>query len=193
MEAGLWLSFKRHLRFLRKTGFVNSEDRLTADGLWASKLRVDQPLLIAEAIRQRALEALGPELLAGVLAPFVWDRLVDVALRMEEPSRLDEVERGFDRVLRAVESIRVLKRKRGFESPPLLFWPAVALYLWTEGTDWDALIAQVPVDEGDMASLIMRTADHLRQVANLRETHPDLAVIAGRAIDRILREPVYFE
>jgi superfamily II RNA helicase len=47
------------------------------------------------------------------------------------------------------------------------------------------------VDEGDMASLIMRTADHLRQVANLKETHPRLAETAEEAIRRILREPVY--
>jgi len=193
MDAGLWLSFKRHLRFLGKTGFVDADDRLTTDGLWASKLRVDQPLLIAEAIRRGALEALSPEHLAGALAPFVWDRVMDVALRMEDPSRLDEMAQVFDRVLGAIEPIRALKRQRGFESPPLLFWPAVALSLWTGGMAWNALIEQVPVDEGDMASLLMRTADHLRQVANLRKTHPDLAGVAIRAVDRILREPVYFD
>jgi hypothetical protein len=51
----------------------------------------------------------------------------------------------------------------------------------------------IPVDEGDLASLIVRTADHLRQVTNLSETHPDLTSTAGTAIEQILREPVFIE
>jgi hypothetical protein len=51
----------------------------------------------------------------------------------------------------------------------------------------------IPIDEGDLASLMVRTADHLRQVTNLRETHPDLADTARTAIENILREPVFIE
>jgi len=38
--------------------------------------------------------------------------------------------------------------------------------------------------------LILRTADNLRQVATLRDTHPALAEKARLAISLILREPV---
>jgi hypothetical protein len=55
------------------------------------------------------------------------------------------------------------------------------------------LLLAIPIDEGDMASLIVRTADHLRQVTNLRETHPELALTAEEAINSILREPAHFE
>jgi hypothetical protein len=44
-----------------------------------------------------------------------------------------------------------------------------------------------------MASLIVRTADHLRQVGNLGETHPDITAIAGEAIALIQREPVVID
>jgi superfamily II RNA helicase len=63
--------------------------------------------------------------------------------------------------------------------------------MWARGISWEELLHLVAADEGDMASLIMRTADHLRQVADLRETHPRLASVAGEAIDLILRAPVY--
>jgi ATP-dependent RNA helicase HelY len=46
------------------------------------------------------------------------------------------------------------------------------------------------VDEGDMASLILRTADHLRQATNLKDSHPEIVSVAQTAIERILREPV---
>ena len=78
-------------------------------------------------------------------------------------------------------------------NPQVFFWPAAALFLWARGISWEQLIAIIPVDDGDMASLIVRTADHLRQVANLKETHPDLAKTAGTAIEHILREPVFIE
>ena len=187
----LWLNFKRHVRFLKVTGFVDDMDQLTPDGEWASKLRLDQPLLIAEVIRKGALEGVSPEILAGGLAPFVWDRVQEVELRIKGIKDITGLQSMFDRILKSIEGIRGLKSKQGFETPPISFWPAAALYLWAKGVPWKNLLEAVAIDEGDMASLIMRTADHLRQVANLRETHPELASTAEQGIALILREPVY--
>jgi superfamily II RNA helicase len=63
--------------------------------------------------------------------------------------------------------------------------------MWAKGAPWETLMETVSVGEGDLASLIMRTADHLRQVAALRDTHPVLAGAAAESIALILREPVY--
>jgi superfamily II RNA helicase len=191
VKGGLWPSFKRHLRFLQENGFVDERHRLTPDGFWASKLRLDQPLLIAEAIRKDAMDAERPEILAGSLAPFVWDKVQEVPLQAPGAVALDEIQEAFRRIMEEIRGMRVRKAKRGFQGPPLLFWPAAALYGWSSGMSWEELLLMAPVDEGDMASLIMRTADHLRQVANLKETHPRLAATAEKAVHRILREPVY--
>jgi ATP-dependent RNA helicase HelY len=190
---GLWLSFKKHLRFLKETGFVDSRDRLTQDGLWASKLRLDHPLLIAEAIRRGAFSEASPEVLAGCLAPFVWDRVVEMEYRIESPVELGGVETAFRRTLERIEDLARLQTIRGFKSPKILFWPCAALFLWASGVPWRKLLTVIEVDEGDLTSLIARTADHLRQVANLAETHPDVSSVAAKAIDLILREPVLIE
>lgn len=191
MGGGLWLSFKRHLRFLKETGFVDADDLLTSDGYWASKLRLDQPLLIAEAIRTGAFDDVSPEVLAGGLAPFVWDRALDVELRGKEIRNLTTLEDRFGDIMAHIETLRWLKTRRGFESPPIRFWPCAALYYWAKKAPWEQLMNIVAIDEGDMASLIMRTADHLRQITNLKESHPELAQLAEHAIERIQREPVY--
>jgi hypothetical protein len=46
------------------------------------------------------------------------------------------------------------------------------------------------LDEGDLAMLICRTADSLRQLEGLTLTHPLLAASATEAIQILLREPV---
>jgi ATP-dependent RNA helicase HelY len=191
--GGLWLSFKRYLRFLKETRFVDERDRLTPDGIWASKLRLDHPLLIAEAIREGGFDEVTPETMAGCLAPFVWDRGQDLETKVRSPVALGAMEQSFHRLLGSLEQMRALLARRGFANPQIPFWPAAALFLWAKEMDWQKLLFSVPVDEGDMASLIVRTADHLRQVANLEETHPELASRATQAIRLILREPVHIE
>jgi superfamily II RNA helicase len=193
MRAVPWLNFKRHLRFLKETGFVDSEDRLTADGEWASKLRLDHPLLIAEAIRKGGFAGLSPPAMAGCLAPFVWDRFLDRDLVVEAPRSLSEMWQAFERMLELIEGTRVLTTKRRFENPEIFFWPASALFLWAKGRSWEEVLSTAPVDEGDVTSLITRTADHLRQMTNLKESHPGLAATAEKAIAQVLREPVHIE
>ena len=51
-------------------------------------------------------------------------------------------------------------------------------------------ISAMNIEEGDLAMLIFRTADNLRQIASLSETHPVQSRKALEAIDLILREPV---
>ena len=189
----LWMSFKKHLRFLKRTGFAEKDDTLTGDGLWASRLRIDQPLLIAEAIRKEAFDGLTPAMMAAALAPFVWDRPVDISVTDWKAFDLSAPLELWARITDSIGDIMNLKTAAGLESPPLQFWPAAAVYLWAGGTGWETLSRFISVDEGDLASLVMRTADHLRQIKNLSDTHPALARTAGEAIALIMREPVYIE
>jgi ATP-dependent RNA helicase HelY len=191
LGEGLWISFKRHLRFLKETSFADEMDKLTPDGIWASKLRLDHPLLIAEAIKQGAFSDLSPEEIAGCIAIFIWDRDQQVEMRVDDQEDLTEMEDAFDRIIESIEGIRKLMVKRGFKNPPLLFWPGAALFMWARGISWERILSFISIGEGDMASLIIRTADHLRQVIAISDTHPVLAETAKKAIDLVLREPVY--
>jgi superfamily II RNA helicase len=81
----------------------------------------------------------------------------------------------------------------GFAIPPFPFWAVVTVYYWAKGSTWESVREIAGMDEGDLAMVILRTADHLRQIESLSETHPRLAQSARRAIDLILREPVLVE
>ena len=73
------------------------------------------------------------------------------------------------------------------------FWAVVTLYHWARGESWERVREISGMDEGDLAMVILRTADHLRQIESLAESHPRLAASARKAIERILREPVLME
>jgi len=189
-QMDLWMDFQRHLRLLREEGFVGMDNRLTENGVWASKLRLDQPLLIAECLRRGVFPREDEKLFAAVIAPFVYDGDQDLTVIREElPGRLT---RSYDRVLKTLSPLAGRLKTGGFPVAPLFLWPAVVIYEWAAGGDWDRIIRKAGIADGDMAMLIMRTADNLRQVMSLRETHPEMAALAAEARGAILREPVVF-
>jgi ATP-dependent RNA helicase HelY len=90
----------------------------------------------------------------------------------------------------ALHPLRRRLRQSGFAANPLSFWPAAAIYFWISGAKWEELLDISGLDEGDLAMLIYRTADSLRQLEGLSQSHPHLAASATEAIKRLLREPV---
>ena len=189
-RSELWRDFQRHLDFLVLNGYVDGDGKLTEDGIWASKLRLDQPLIIAELIRKNMLGDLAPELLAGIIAIFVNDKFKDIDLNQGMHWDKRPLLSAYYRMKSAVEGILALKKEHGFYVPQMQFWPAAALYNWTAGESWERVIELTSIDEGDLAMLVFRTADNLRQIASLEATHPVLAAKAKSTIELLLREPV---
>lgn len=186
----LWHEFTRHCDFLVMNGFSNPDGSLTEDGYWAAKLRLDQPLIIAELIRKGVLEQLTPELLCAIIAVFVNDKFRD--LDQDEKVRWDrqKLKKCYALMKSEIEAIVARKKQHGFSVPNVQFWPAAALYLWSMQHSWEDVLQLTGTDEGDLAMLIFRTADNLRQIVSLEATHPELAAKAGSCIRLLLREPV---
>ncbi|MHC1730052.1 MAG: DEAD/DEAH box helicase [Syntrophobacteraceae bacterium] len=190
-QEQLWRSFTRHYRLLQAEGYVDEGGKLTPDGMWACKLRIDQPLLISEGIRKNVFPQNRPELLAALIAPFVMDRdrQGDVQLA-SQVYKYPDLAKPFFQMLKLLQRIRERLQSDGFEIPPLPFWTVITIYHWAKGLSWDQVREISGMDEGDLAMLVLRTADHLRQIESLSESHPQLAKSAGEAIRLLLREPV---
>lgn len=185
----LWTDFARHLRFLKEEGFVDGQDYLTENGLWASKLRLDQPLLIAECLRRDILPKGDEKLLAALMAPFIYDG--DQELFYRNPPR--KLREASHKVATTLKPLMERMRQAGFKVNTLYFWTSAVIYDWARGFEWDTIIREAGMADGDLAMLILRTADNLRQIMSLKETHPEMAELAAKARDAILREPVVFE
>jgi superfamily II RNA helicase len=187
----LWQDFLRHKAFLQETGFVDLEDTLTWEGQWAAQLRLDHPLLVAEAIRKGSFEEAPPEILAAMIAPFVTDSDRNEELDRALTVQSKELTRRMEGMRRDLKDLSRLMKRSGFEISEIPTWPGLAAFLWAKGVSWEALLRAVPLEEGAMAMMITRTADHLNQIVGLRRSHPGLAAVAAEAIALIFREPVW--
>lgn len=79
---------------------------------------------------------------------------------------------------------------RGFEVRPIPLWPAATIYAWANGQPWEKVLEIAGMAEGDLAMLVSRAADNLRQIASLTRVYAAIARNAVEAIAIILREPV---
>ncbi len=185
----LWQSFLQHLDFLKKKKYVAEDDSLTDDGIWASQLRIDHPLMVAEGFRRNLFPADDPALLAAIMASLVNERETDDAsiLADEIPENLEE---AFATVDDGLLPFVMELENDGFDAPVFYLRPAITLYMWARGTEWEELLTFWDGAEGDLAMLIMRTADNLRHIGNLSGVFPAAAGSAKQAVDRILRDPV---
>lgn len=187
-DSLLWDAFLRHLDFLVETGFVDPEGRLTSDGYWASHLRIDHPLLVAEGLRTGLFPYSDPALLAGAMAVFVNDREVEedsYGKESEDPIyvALSDLRKGLRPFLKHL-------KKKGFVISPLYVKPAIAIYRWAKEESWEKVCNYTKMAEGDMARLISRTADNLRHLCGLGEVFPHISESAEKAIELIMRDPV---
>ncbi len=188
----LWRDFQLHLAFLKQEGFVNENDLLTEDGFWASRLRIDSPLLVAEGFRLNLFPDNDPALLAALISSFVNERESDDTLinKSKLPKKLIT---SFVRVKRLLQPFAKNMMISGFDVTPLYLKPSVTIYAWALGQPWDDVLRGSGLAEGDLARLILRTADNLNHISNLKEHFPDIAKTADKSIDLILRDPVVTE
>jgi ATP-dependent RNA helicase HelY len=184
----LWRDFLHHLNFLKDTGYVTEQGMLTADGTWASQLRVDQPLMIAQGFRLGIFPESDPALLAAVITLFVNERESDDTIeKMFKPKTLLAT---FRKVKTSLEPFAKQMTDRGFDVRPLFLRPAATIYAWATGQPWEKVLSVAKMEEGDLAMLILRTADNLRHIRTLTRVFPEAAETSARSIELIMRYPV---
>ncbi len=185
----LWQDFLHHLDFLKEKEYVTEDDQLTEDGSWASQLRIDHPLMVAEGFRQGLFPQSDPAVLAAIMAAFVNERETDD----DSIHPADVPEDLFDAFNTIREGLRPFAQEmlaNEFDAPYLFLRPALSIYKWANGAAWEETFAFWDSAEGDLAKLVLRTADNLRHIGNLGEVFPTAASSARQAIDRILKAPV---
>lgn len=190
----LYSDFLNHFDFLVQTGFADSSGSLTEDGRWASQLRVDQPLMIAEGFRRDLFPEDNPVLLAALIAGFVNEKEEQEGSKKSTVS--NKLKKAFNKTVKGIQPFQFMMMDHGFRVRPLALSPCWAIYQWASGLrTWEQILMNCELSDGDFSMLVLRTADNLRHIASLAPVFPKASESALKAIKRMLREPVitFFE
>ncbi len=178
----------RSLEGLTKLGYVEGSG-LTEKGAWAANLCTSLVLELGEAIHDHLLTDVTEEVLVGLVASLAGDPHRPYFAIKANPIK-KEYFRKLDEILKRVRS-----SYESATSSEVAVLPDAALTVltWMDAKSWDefsGLLRLSGVAEGDVARLVMQTADHLNQISRLRETHPELALMAAEGRMKILKPPL---
>ena len=145
-------------------------------------------MIIAECFRKKIFPERNPAFLAAFVAVFVNEReFFDKAFMSAAPENLKKI---FGDMTKRLKPFHNLLLKNHFSARPLFFAPAVIIYSWASGAAWEETLDISGLAEGDLAMLILRTADNLRHIRALKDIFPKISGTAALAIDLLMKEPV---
>ncbi len=182
-----WNKFLAHRSVLYDMGYLKA-DFPTEQGVTTSQIRSENELYISEIIFSNVLDGLSPAQLAAVVCAITTEDL-----------RIDIPYLPFSQVVRkTLNLIRNIRRKiekvqnRYLVEAPLYINPYFSslIELWVEGAEWETIIEQIDMGEGDIVRAFKRTVDVLRQFTTIDNVPESLVFTAREAIEKIMREPV---
>ena len=182
-----WNKFLAHRSVLIDMGYL-VDDYPTAKGVTTAQIRSENELFISEIIFSGVLENLTPSQLAGVICAITTEDLrIDIPYRpFSEPIRKTlNLIRNIRRKLEKVQS-------RYQVDAPMYINPYFAsmIELWVEGAEWETVIEDIDMGEGDIVRSFKRVVDVLRQFTTISNVPEALVFTAREAIEKIQREPV---
>lgn len=183
-----WRQFVNLVNVLEETGYL-LEGYPTEKGLMAASVRSENEVFFTELINSGLLDGLSPSELAAVLC----------AATSEEPRGIQTVRMHVSPQARmALQEARGILKKlwktqvnNEVEMPILLnhhFSPFIEF--WAEGWNWDDLIKNAEVSEGDLVRTFKRTIDLLRQLTIIPNVPNSLVETARLAMLCIDRDPI---
>ncbi len=182
-----WNKFLAHRSVLNAFGYL-SDDYPTEKGVMTAQIRSENELFIAEIINSHVLENLTPSQLAGVICAITTEELrIDIPyIPFSEPVR---------KTLNLIRNIRRKVEKAQNEylvEAPCYINPYFSslIELWVEGSEWEDIVGQVDMGEGDIVRAFKRVVDVLRQFTTISNVPEALVFTAREAIEKIQREPV---
>jgi superfamily II RNA helicase len=130
-------------------------------------------------------------MLAAVIASFINER--EVNDRISKKFVSDPLSETFSKLTGTLKPFAARMAQNKFDVRSLQLRPAATVYAWACGEPWITALKIAEMEEGDLAMLIVRTAENLRHIRGLKDVFPEAAQTASISIEKILREPVVNE
>lgn len=183
-----WNKFLAHRQVLIEFGYLK-EDYPTDKGVMTSQIRAENELFLAEIIRSHILENLEPGELASVVCAITTEDLrADI---YPQTPISQSVRKTLNLIKNIRRSIDKVQKDNEIETPMYInSYYSSMIEMWVNGAEWETILDQVEMGEGDVVRIFKRTVDVLRQFCVINDVPEALVYTARAAIDGILREPI---
>jgi len=183
-----WNKFLAHRQVLMEFGYLK-EDYPTDRGVMASQIRAENELFISEIIYSHVLESLSPAELASVVCAITTEDL-----RIENFPQIPispETRKALNQIKNIKRNIEKTQKDNSIETPMYInSYFSALIEMWVNGAEWETIVNQVEMGEGDIVRIFKRTVDVLRQFCAISNVPESLVFTAREAITGILREPI---
>ncbi len=183
-----WNKFLSHRAVLIDFGYIK-DDYPTEQGVTISQLRSENELFLARIIFSGVLEGLTPAELASVVCAITTeDMRADLYSQLplspnvrKKLNKIKDIKRDLDKKQKNhdVEDPMYIN---GFYSP--------LIEMWVNGAEWESIVDEVDMGEGDIVRSFKRVVDVLRQFCTISNIPEDLVFTAREAIELIQRSPI---
>ena len=183
-----WNKFLSHRAVLIDFGYIK-DDYPTEQGVTISQLRSENELFLARIIFSGVLEGLTPAELASVVCAITTeDMRADLYSQLplspnvrKKLNKIKDIKRELDKKQKNhdVEDPMYIN---GFYSP--------LIEMWVNGAEWESIVDEVDMGEGDIVRSFKRVVDVLRQFCTISNIPEDLVFTAREAIELIQRSPI---
>ena len=183
-----WNKFLAHRSVLLDYGYIQN-DYPTEQGITISQLRSENELFLAKIIFSGVLENLTPAELASVICAITTeDMRADLYSQLplstsvrKTLNKIKDIKRDLDKKQKNYD-VEDPMYINGFYSP--------LIEMWVNGAEWDDIIDQIDMGEGDIVRSFKRVVDVLRQFCTISNIPEALVFTAREAIEMIQRSPI---
>lgn len=186
-----WNKFLSHRAVLMDYGYIK-DDYPTERGITISQIRSENELFLAQVIFSGVLDGLTPAELASVICAITTeDMRSDLYSQLplspnvrKRLNKIKDIRRDLDKKQKN-HDVEDPMYVNGFYSP--------LIEMWATGSEWDDIIDQVDMGEGDIVRCFKRVIDVLRQFCTISNIPEDLVFTAREAIELIQKSPIDIE
>lgn len=183
-----WNKFISHRAVLIDYGYIK-DDYPTERGITISQIRSENELFLAQVIFSGILEGLTPAELASVVCAITTeDMRADLYSQLplspnvrKKLNKIKDIKRELDKKQKN-HDVDDPMYINGFYSP--------LIEMWVNGAEWESIIDEVDMGEGDIVRCFKRVIDVLRQFCTISNIPEELVFTAREAIELIQRSPI---
>ena len=182
-----WNKFLARRAVLADLGYLEN-DYPTERGVTTAQLRSENELFLAEIIYSHILENLTPAQLAAVICAITTE---DLRIDMPYMPVSEPVRKTLNLIKNIRRRVEKVQGRYQVEAPMYInAYFSSMIELWVEGADWETVIENIDMGEGDVVRSFKRVVDVLRQFTTISNVPEALVFTAREAIGKIQREPV---